>query len=77
MSDKTRTDLENALAAHVVDECDELVGSWVMIAETFGIESDPDTSSMWTETEGSAFTTRGLLESQLDRMRNAQKGTKE
>ena len=44
MSDKTRTDLENALAAHVVDECDELVGPWVMIAETFGIESGPDTS---------------------------------
>ena len=77
MSDKTRTDLENALAAHVVDECDELVGSWVMIAETFGIESGPDTSSMWTETEGSSFTTRGLLEYKLDWMRYAQEGAGE
>lgn len=76
MSAETRADLENALAAHIADECSgDLVGAWVVVAETLPLEPDENESTMHAEVEGSAFTARGLLETQIDRM--AQSGREE
>ena len=69
MSAQTRETLAEAIAAHVADECDgELVGAWVMVAETLPLEPDEDESTMHSEAEGSVWACRGLLEAQIDRM---------
>ena len=61
MSAQTRTTLEEAIAAHVADECEgKLLGAWIVLAETLGLDDD-DASTWHAETEGSDFTIRGLL----------------
>ena len=61
MSAQTRTTLEEAIAAHVADECEgKLPGAWIVLAETLGLDDD-DASTWHAETEGSDFTIRGLL----------------
>ena len=60
MSAQTRATLEEAIAAHVADECDgTLPGAWIVLVETLGL--DDDASTWHAETEGSDFTIRGLL----------------
>ena len=60
VSAQTRATLEEAIAAHVADECDgKLPGAWIVLVETLGL--DDDASTWHAETEGSDFTIRGLL----------------
>lgn len=65
MSEQTYADLQSAIAAHIVDECDgDLIGSWVVVAQTTNLEEFEDGgSSFFTATPDhqSNFTTTGLL----------------
>lgn len=65
MSDVTFAALEDAIAAHVADECDDdMTAGWVVVAETTNLgELDDGVSSFYTVTRDgqSNFLTSGLL----------------
>lgn len=60
MSNDTKQALSQAIAAHVT-EPGELTGSWVLITEILNPET-VDRSTWHIESEGSAISTRGLIE---------------
>lgn len=65
MSVETYLAVEEAIAAHVADECEhDLVGGWVVVAETTNLsEYDDGVSSFFTARRSgqSNFLTTGLL----------------
>ena len=65
MSETTLAALEEAIATHVADECDnDLTAGWVVVAETTNLnEIDDGISSFYTATRNgqSNFLTTGLL----------------
>jgi len=65
MSADTKQALEEALAAHVADECDgDMIGGWVVVAETTNLDEFNDgTSSFYKEARSSqsGLLTTGLL----------------
>ena len=71
MSDETRATLEDALAAHVADECDgDMAGAYVIITETTTFEdAEADDSVFYIATRPmqSRFYTDGLLHAALNR----------
>jgi len=71
VSDQTKAALETAIEAHMADESPgAVVGAYILIAETTGItDVVDDVSTSRTESRGSAFTKRGLIECWLDMQR--------
>lgn len=71
MSEATKQALEDAIAAHVADECDgDMSTSWLIIAETTSLEEmDDNRSSFYIDTRDlqSLYTTDGLLYNALNR----------
>lgn len=65
MSETTKAALEDAIAAHVDDECDgDMTGGWVVVAESTNMaEIDDGVSSFYIDTRAgqSNFLTAGLL----------------
>lgn len=71
MSDQTRANLEQALAAHVADECDgDMAGAYVIVTETTTFaDAEADDSVFYISTRAmqSRFYTDGLLHAALNR----------
>jgi hypothetical protein len=76
VSVETKAALEEAIAAHVADECDgDMIGGWVVLAETTSLEQiEDDLSAFYLDarTSQSSFLTTGLLWQALEhgRFRN-------
>lgn len=65
MSDATKAALEEAISAHVADECDgDMTGAWVILAESTSlddIENDVSSFYLTSRDSQSSFLTTGLL----------------
>lgn len=64
MSAETRQALSDAIVAHVADECGDMVGAWVVLAETPSADElagGPSSFFTVSREAQSAFMTTGLL----------------
>ena len=69
MSDATKAALQDAILAHIADECDgDIAGGWALVAETTNVSDiQTDTSSWFVAARDyqSSIMTNGLLYSAL------------
>lgn len=78
MSEETHDNLTAAIAAHIADETGDMVGAWVVLAETPNAEElagGPSSFFNATRHGQSAFMTTGLLFQALDVARFSSGGT--
>lgn len=68
MSAETLERLRQAVEAHIADESGEIVGAWLVLAETQTLEEvEAGVSSYWSESHGSLFTHMGLAKCWLEK----------
>ena len=68
MSAETLERLRQAVEAHIADESGQIVGAWIVLAETQTLENmDAKVSSYWSESFGNFFTHIGLAKCWLDK----------
>lgn len=68
MSAETLERLRQALEAHIADESGQIVGAWLVLAETQTLEDvEAGEASYWAESQGSVFTLMGLAKCWMDR----------